>query len=90
MVDHRKVGPPFTGQVVSRLNLHLRDFFWFAQMQMARCISISSQQPRGGDQVLERLLEEGIFNQAELNTPHAVEEFCMAHVATIGQRLLAT
>ena len=42
----------------------------------------------GGDQVLERLLEEGIFDQAELNTPHVVEEFCMAHAAAIGQRLL--
>ena len=38
--------------------------------------------------MLERLLEEGTFNHVEPNIPNAVEEFCMAHSAAIGQRLL--
>ena len=69
-------------------DLHLCDFIWFARMQTARRISISGRQPRGGDQVLERLLEEGTFDRVKPNVPNVVEEFCMAHSATIGQRLL--
>ena len=69
-------------------DLHLRDFIWFARMQTAHRMSISGRQPRGGDQVLERLLEEGTFDHVESNIPNAVEEFCMAHSAAIGQRLL--
>ena len=38
--------------------------------------------------MLERLLEEGIFDHVELNVPSVVEEFCMAHSSAIGQRLL--
>ena len=69
-------------------DLHLRNFIWFARMQTARRMSISGRQPRGGDQVLERLLEEGTFDRVEPNIPNAIEEFCMAHAAAIGQRLL--
>ena len=69
-------------------NLHLRNFIWFARMQTACRMSISGRQPRGGDQVLERLLEEGIFDRVEPNVPNVVEEFCIAHSAAIGQRLL--
>ena len=69
-------------------DLHLHDFIWFAHMQTACRMSISGRQPRGGDQVLERLLEEGTFDHVEPNIPNAVEEFCMAHSAAIGQRLL--
>ena len=69
-------------------DLHLRDFIWFARMQTAHRMSINGRQPRGGDQVLERLLEEGTFDRVEPNIPNAVEEFCMAHSAAIGQRLL--
>ena len=69
-------------------DLHLCDFIWFAHMQTARCMSISGRQPRRGDQVLERLLEEGTFDRVEPNIPNVVEEFCMAHWAAIGQRLL--
>ena len=68
-------------------DLHLRDFIWFARMQTARRMFLSGRQPRGGDQVLERLLEEGTFDCVEPNIPNAVEEFCMVHVAAIGQRL---
>ena len=59
-------------------DLHLRDFIWFVHMQTACHMSISGRQPRGGDQVLERLLEEGTFNHVEPNIPNAVKEFCMA------------
>ena len=38
--------------------------------------------------MLERLLEEGTFDRVEPNVPNVVEEFCMAHSAAIGQRLL--
>ena len=38
--------------------------------------------------MLERLLEEGTFDRVEPNIPNVVEEFCMAHAAAIGQRLL--
>ena len=69
-------------------DLHLRDFIWFARMQTACRISISGRQPRGRDQVLEQLLEEGTFDRVEPNVPNVVEEFCMAHSAAIGQRLL--
>ena len=69
-------------------DLHLCDFIWFARMQIAHCMSISGRQPHGGDQVLERLLEEGTFDCVEPNIPNVVEEFCMAHSAAIGQRLL--
>ena len=69
-------------------DLHLCDFIWFARMQTACHMSISGRQPQGGDQVLERLLEEGTFDRVEPNIPNAVEEFCMAHLAAIGQQLL--
>ena len=69
-------------------DLHLRNFIWFARMQTARCMSISGRQPQGGDQVLERFLEEGTFDCVEPNIPNAVEEFCMAQSAAIGQQLL--
>ena len=69
-------------------DLHLRNFILFARMQTARRMSISGRQPQGGDQVLERLLEEGTFDRVEPNIPNVVEEFCMAHAAAIGQRLL--
>ena len=69
-------------------DLHLCDFIWFACMQTARHMSISGRQPRGGDQLLEQLLEEGTFDQVEPNVPNVVEKFCMAHSAAIGQRLL--
>ena len=69
-------------------DLHLRDFIWFARMQTTRCMSISGRQPRGGDQVLEQLLEEETFDQVEPNVPNVVEEFCMAHSAAMDQRLL--
>ena len=57
-------------------------------MQTACHMSISGRQPRGGDQVLVQLLEEGTFDRVEPNIPNVVEEFCMAHSAAIGQRLL--
>ena len=38
--------------------------------------------------MLKRLLEEGTFDRVEPNMPNAVEEFCMAHLAAIGQWLL--
>ena len=38
--------------------------------------------------MLERLLEEGIFDHVEPNVPNVVVESCMAHSAAIGQRLL--
>ena len=69
-------------------DLHLHDFIWFACMQTARRMSISGRQPWGGDQVLEWLLEEGTFDHVEPNVPNVVVEFCMAHSAAIGQRLL--
>ena len=69
-------------------DLHLCDFIWFACMQTARHMSVSGRQPQGGDQVLERLLEEGTFDRVEPNIPNAVEEFCMAHLAAIGQQML--
>ena len=37
---------------------------------------------------MERLLEEGTFDRVKPNIPNVVEEFCMAHSAAIGQRLL--
>ena len=56
-------------------DLHLRDFIWFARMQTACRMSISGRQPRGGDQVLEQLLEKGTFDRVEPNVPNVVEEF---------------
>ena len=38
--------------------------------------------------MLEQSLEEGIFDCVDPNIPNVVEEFCMAHSTTIGQRLL--
>ena len=69
-------------------NLHLHNFIWFTCMQTARHMSISERQPQGGNQVLERLLEEGIFDCVEPNVPSVVEEFCMAHSGAISQQLL--
>ena len=66
-------------------DLHLRNFIWFACMQTACHMSISGRQPQGGDQVLKRLLEEGIFDRVKPNVPNVVEEFCMAHSAAISQ-----
>ena len=61
-------------------DLHLCSFIWFACMQATHCMSISRRQPQGGDQVLERLLEEGIFDCVEPN--------CQGHSTLSSQCVL--
>ena len=43
---------------------------------------------RNIDQVLDRLLVEGIFDREEPNMRSAAEEMSMAHLAAMVQRLL--
>ena len=69
-------------------DLHLRDFIWFAQMQTALRMQDQGMRVRNIDQVLDRLLVEGIFDRQEPNMRSAAEEMSMAHSAAIVQRLL--
>ena len=69
-------------------DLHLRDFIWFTQMQMARRIRDRETRVRNINQVLDQLLVEGIFDREEPNMRSAAEEMSMAHSAAMVQRLL--
>ena len=69
-------------------DLHLWDFIWFTQMQMARQMRDRGTRVRNINQVLDQLLVEGIFNQEEPNMRSAAEEMSMAHSAAMVQRLL--
>ena len=69
-------------------NVHLCDFIWFAWMQTARRMRDQGTQVRNIDQVLDRLLVEGIFDREEPNMRSAAEEMSMAHSAAMVQRLL--
>ena len=69
-------------------NLHLRDFIWFARMQTAQRMRDQGTRVRNIDQVLDRLLVEGIFEWEEPNMRSAAEEMSMAHSAAMVQWLL--
>ena len=69
-------------------DLHLRDFIWFTRMQTARRMRDQGMRVRNIDQVLDRLLVEGIFDQEEPNMRSVAEEMSMAHSAAMVQRLL--
>ena len=69
-------------------DLHLQDFIWFTQMQMAQRMRDRGTQIRNIDWVLDQLLVEGIFNREEPNMRSAAEEMSMAHSAAMVQRLL--
>ena len=69
-------------------DVHLCDFIWFAWMQTARRMRDQGTQVRNIDQVLDRLLVEGIFDREEPNMRSAAEEMSMAHSAAMVQRLL--
>ena len=69
-------------------DLHLCDFIWFTQMQMARQMRDRGTQVRNIDQVLDLLLVEGIFDREEPNMRSAAEEMSMMHSVTMVQRLL--
>ena len=69
-------------------DLHLRDFIWFTQMQTARQMRDRGTRVRNIDQVLDRLLVEGIFDREEPNMQSAAEEMSRAHSAAMVQRLL--
>ena len=69
-------------------DLHLQDFIWFAWMQMAQRMRDRGTQVRNIDQVLDRLLVEGIFDREEPNMRSAAEEMSMVHLAAMVQRLL--
>ena len=69
-------------------DLHLCNFIWFARMQTARRMQDRGTRVRNIDQVLDRLLVEGIFDQEEPNMRSAAEEMSMAHSAAMVQRLL--
>lgn len=68
--------------------LHLSDFILLSRMQTARRMSQRADRFPGRDQVLDRLMMEGIFDRREPNTPHAGEEFAMQHATSMVQRLL--
>ena len=66
-------------------DLHLRDFVWHARMQTGRRLEDRKSRFPDRDRVLERLLEEGIYDREEPNTPDAREEFTMAHASAQGK-----
>ena len=69
-------------------DLHQRNFIWLTRMQSARRMGERMRRFPSHDLVLERLLEEGIFNCREPDMPDACEEFTMNYAASVSQRLL--
>ena len=69
-------------------DLHLRDFIWFARMQIAHRMRDRGTRVRNINRVLDRLLVEGIFDWEEPNMRSAAKEMSMAHSAAMVQRLL--
>ena len=67
---------------------HLWDFIWFAQMQTAQRMRNQGTRVRNIDQVLDRLLVEGVFDQEKPNMRSAAKEMSMVHSAAMVQRLL--
>ena len=69
-------------------DLHLRNFIWFAWTQTAQRMWDQGTRVRNIDQVLDRLLVEGIFDREEPNMRSAAKEMSMAHSAAMVHRLL--
>ena len=68
--------------------LHLSDFVWLTRMQSARRMTQRAERFPERDLVLERLMEEGIFDRRDPNIPHSGEEFAMHHSTAMVQQLL--
>jgi len=69
-------------------DLSLRDFVWWTRLQSARRMTQRAERYPTRDRVLERLLEEGIFDRVEGETRNTGAEFPMAYSAAMTQRLL--
>ena len=69
-------------------DLSLRDFVWWTRLQSARRVTQRAERYPTRDRVLERLLEEGIFDRVEGETRNTGEELSMAYSAAMTQRLL--
>ena len=69
-------------------DLSIRDFVWWTRLQSARRMTQRADRYPTRDRVLERLLEEGIFDRAEGESRNAGEEMSMAYSAAMTQRLL--
>ena len=69
-------------------DLSLRDFVWWTRLQSARRVTQRAERYPTRDRVLERLLEEGIFDRLEGETRNTGEELSMAYSAAMTQRLL--
>jgi hypothetical protein len=68
--------------------LHQRDFIWYARMQSARRMDERARRFPGRDKVLDRLMEEGIFDRTSPDVPNTAEEMAMSYAASMVQRLL--
>jgi hypothetical protein len=77
------------------LELYQKDFIFAAAMQTARrlgerqmSLGQGTSPDRVKDRVLDRLLEEGIFDRNPPDVPHVAEEAAMRLAAAIGNCLL--
>ena len=69
-------------------DLSIRDFVWWTRLQSARRMTQRADRYPTRDRVLERLMEEGIFDRAEGESRNTGEEMSMAYSAAMTQRLL--
>ena len=69
-------------------DLHQRDFIFLARMQTARRLEQHVSRFLDQDKVLERLLEEGMFDHRDPDMSDAREELAMAHSSAMVQHLL--
>ena len=69
-------------------DLYLRDFVWWTRLQSSRRMTQRAERYPTRDRVLERLLEEGIFDRGDRESRNPGEEFSMVYSAAMIQRLL--
>ena len=69
-------------------DLYLRDFVFFTRMQTTRCMTDRYRCFPKRDKVLDHLMEEGTFDRRDPDYPNTQEQFAMAYLASMVQRLL--
>jgi len=69
-------------------DLYVNDFVWLTRLQSARRMTQRADRFPYHDRVLERLMEEGVFDREDQGPRHPGEAAFMGYSASLSQRLL--
>jgi len=69
-------------------DLYVNDFVWLTRLQSARRMTQRADRFPYRDRVLERLMEEGVFDREDQGPRHPGEAAFMGYSASLSQRLL--